>query len=220
VLAKNQPETISSFFKFSASRKACLTVSDAIAETRCEAVSSSVSIGFVLNAIPEDLSRTGTPAPDLEQLRPVLRRSAGAILRREDDIEDAVQEALLRILRQGARLDPQPKMLRAFACTTVRRVALDMLARKQPLAAGDTLEFAAGEIQNAPALDREHINGRLTQAVNKLPDPQRMAFLLVHQEGLTHPEAAQELRISHETLRARLYRARLQLRTELKDLRP
>ena len=54
----------------------------------------------------------------------------------------------------------------------------------------------------------------------RVPDPQRMAFLLVHQEGLAHPEASQELRISQETLRARLYRARIQLRGTLKDLRP
>lgn len=185
---------------------------------------SSASIGFVLNARPDPFGQASTPAmpseTDLEALRPALCRSAGAILRRQEDVEDAVQEAMLRIVRQGARLDPEPRLLRAFACTIARRVALDMLARKQPLSAGDTLESAADEISSAPPLDNDHLTGRLNQAVDKLPDLQRIAFLLVHQEGLAHPDAAQELRISQETLRARLYRARLQLRSALKDLRP
>jgi RNA polymerase sigma-70 factor (ECF subfamily) len=157
---------------------------------------------------------------ELEALRPALRRSAAAILRREEDIDDAVQEAMLKLVRQGVRLDRTPGLLRAYACTTVRRVALDMLARKNPLPAGDTLEATALSANPPAALDKEHVKGRLRDAIDRLPDPQRIAFLLVHQEGLDHPEAAQELRISQETLRARLYRARLTLRSALKDLAP
>lgn len=187
-------------------------------------MASSASIEFVLNARPNDpndLSQPELPASaDWEALRPAMSRSAGAILRREQDIEDAVQEAMLRLVRQNARVDPNPKMLRAFACTIARRVALDMLARKFPISSSETVEAASVEMQWAAPLDIEHVKGRLSEAVNALPDPQRIAFLLVHQEGLGHPEAAQELRISQETLRARLYRARMQLRGTLKDLRP
>ena len=63
----------------------------------------------------------------LEVLRPLLLRTASAVLRHEEDAEDAVQEALLRVLRHPERFDEQKGTLAAYARTTVRRVALDML---------------------------------------------------------------------------------------------
>jgi RNA polymerase sigma-70 factor (ECF subfamily) len=162
-------------------------------------------------------------AADLESVRAKMSRSAGSVLRRREDVEDAVQEALLRILRSGTRVESGRGSLAALACTTVRRVALDMLARRGPLlsseGAGDLLASAPANLGAEP-LDAAHIKDRLRDAVDRLPDAQRAAFLLVHQEGLSHSEAARELRISQETLRARLFRARGQLREVLKDLRP
>lgn len=158
--------------------------------------------------------------PELESVRPAMVRSASAILRRAEDVEDAVQEALLRILRSNTRVETSRGSLAAFACTTVRRVALDQLARRTPLATGAIDDSVAPPPAVAEPLDAAHVKNRLRDAVDELPDAQRSAFLLVHQEGLSHAEAAQELRISHETLRSRLFRARTQLRHTLKDLRP
>ena len=155
----------------------------------------------------------------IEVLRPKLRRSAAAILRRAEDIDDAVQETLLKLIRHAGRFDDRRGTLEALGRTTVRRVALDMLARKNPLLLQEELLDAAAPIENTP-LDAEQIRGRLTAAVDDLPDPQRVAFLLVHQEGLKPAEAARELGLSADSLRARLYRARGLLRSALRDLRP
>jgi RNA polymerase sigma-70 factor (ECF subfamily) len=154
----------------------------------------------------------------LEALRPLLTRAALAILRRSDDAEDAVQEALLRLVRNAGAFDERKGTLAAFARTTVRRVALDMLARlaPRPSAAADAAEAPA----YAETLEAEEIRGKLRRAVDALPDPQRVAFLLVHQEGLNHEDAAKELNIAQETLRARLYRARMSLRAALKEFAP
>lgn len=154
----------------------------------------------------------------LEALRPILARTASAILRRSDDVEDAVQEAMLRLVRNAGSFDPRKGTLVVFAKTTVRRVALDTLARLAPMPS------TAAEAAEAPAyaepLEAEELRGQLRRAVDALPDPQRVAFLLVHQECLSHEEAAKELNIAQETLRARLYRARMGLRASLKELAP
>lgn len=154
----------------------------------------------------------------LEDLRPLLMRTASAILRRADDADDAVQEALLRLVRNADRYNPEKGTLAALARTAVRRVALDMLARLRPEPTGDAANTAAPTVH--PPLEAEEVRGHLRAAVERLSDPQRTAFLLVHQEGLTHEEAARELRISQENLRARLYRARMELRVLLKEFAP
>lgn len=154
----------------------------------------------------------------LEALRPVLNRTASAILRRHDDVDDAVQEAMLRLVRNADRFDPKKGSLAALARTTVRHVALNMLERLHPEPMN---ENAAPEARpSKPPLEAEEVRGHLRKAVDALPDAQRMAFLLVHQEGLSHKDVANELRISQETLRARLYRARMELRTLLKEFAP
>ena len=155
---------------------------------------------------------------ELESIRPLLRRSAQSVLRRNEDVEDAVQEALLRLMKNATSFDPRRGSLQTLGRTTVRRIALDMLARKSPIASSDTLDPVAPEEKHP--LEAEQIKGRLRLAVDALPDPQRVAFLLVHQEGLSHEKAARELGVSSESLRARLYRARCQLRVALKDLAP
>jgi len=98
-----------------------------------------------------------------------------------------------------------------------------MLARRQPLNTGeiDDLPGAAMVADDlAGRLDAAHVCGRLRSAVDALPDTLRTAFLLVFQESMTHADAARELRVSQEALRARLCRARAQLRLALKDLKP
>lgn len=159
----------------------------------------------------------GSVRAELERLRPLLRRSAGAILRRSEDIEDAVQEASMKLLRFGAREEIRVGSLEALARTTARRVALDQLSKRRPVSR-ETLDPAAPE--RAEALEAAEVRGRLRDAVERLPDSQRTAFLLVFQEGLSHEDAARELDVSADSLRARLYRARQQLRVWLKDLAP
>ena len=162
-------------------------------------------------------------ALELEAVRPAMIRSAGAILRNREDIEDAVQEGVLRLLRSGICIDTARGTLAAYACTTVRRVAFDLLRRRGTVICGSGIDddhAAPMDAALSEPLDAAHVRDRLRGAVDRLPDAQRVAFLLVMQEGLPHAEAARELRISQETLRARLHRARKQLRERLKDLQP
>lgn len=173
---------------------------------------------WIESAIGEPSAADRAFVARLESLRPLLARVAGAILRRADDVDDAVQDALLRMVRNARQFDARKGTLETWAREIVRNVALDMLQRLQPANLNDT--GAAPAPAESPPLEAEEIRGRLRKAVDALPDPQRCAFLLIHQEGLNHEAAASALNISLETLRARLYRARQNLRISLKEYAP
>lgn len=194
-------------------------------KTRREvAVSTTIGIEarvrerWIESAMGEPSAADRAFAARLEALRPLLARAAGAILRRADDVDDAVQDALLRMVRSARQFDARRGTLEAWAREIARNVALDMLQRLQPASLKDP--GAAPAPPQSPPLEAEEIRGRLRKAVDALPDPQRCAFLLVHQEGLSHEATARALSISLETLRARLYRARQNLRSSLKEYAP
>ena len=59
-----------------------------------------------------------------------------------------------------------------------------------------------------------HPDSELKAVVDSLPETLRLPLLLRYMEGYTEAEAAAILRISRNTLRARLKRARAKLRDE------
>jgi RNA polymerase sigma-70 factor (ECF subfamily) len=61
----------------------------------------------------------------------------------------------------------------------------------------------------------DELRGAMDEAVERLPDPLRAAFVLRDLEGLSTKEAAEVLDISPSNLKVRLHRARLMLRDQL-----
>jgi RNA polymerase sigma factor (sigma-70 family) len=67
--------------------------------------------------------------------------------------------------------------------------------------------------------ERNYVNRDLAvKAMLRLNPVLRAAFLLHKREGWTHKEMAEELGISAETAKSRVYRARRQLREEIQFL--
>jgi RNA polymerase sigma-70 factor (ECF subfamily) len=84
-----------------------------------------------------------------------------------------------------------------------------------------------GDLPDCPApsaaqpermLERAQLGGRLLAAIEALPAPQRDAFLLVTEGGLTVEEIANATGIGFETAKSRLRYAYARLRNELGDL--
>ena len=84
-----------------------------------------------------------------------------------------------------------------------------------------------GEMPDCPApandqpervLERAQLAGRLVSAVEALPVPQREAFLLAAEGGLTVDEIGSATGTGFETAKSRLRYAYARLRAELKDL--
>jgi len=61
------------------------------------------------------------------------------------------------------------------------------------------------------------LKGRLTQAIDDLPDGYRTVFLMHDVEGYTHEEIASSLGVHPGTSKAQLFRARARLRETLAD---
>lgn len=74
---------------------------------------------------------------------------------------------------------------------------------------------AATHLGDTPRLPDPHLKDRLTAAINQLDDKHRMVFVLHDIEHQTHDQIAQILEIKNGTSKARLSRARSQLRESL-----
>lgn len=128
---------------------------------------------------------------------------------RADTARDLTQEVFLRV----ARADGPPAAdagLRAWVFRIARNLALNHLRdeRRRP------------HVVDVPPMDRaepavQELGVEIAQALAALHDADRHVFLLREVAGLSYGEVADACEISVDAVRARLYRARQELRTAL-----
>jgi RNA polymerase sigma-70 factor (ECF subfamily) len=163
----------------------------------------------------------------MEQNNRRLYRIARTVLNDGADAEDVVQEAYLRAFAGLADFRGD-----ASLATWLIRIALnEALARKRkrrPTVGLETLETMqeSGEIIRFPnmhnrdpersAAQRE-IRILLETAIDALPEPYRVVFVMREVEEMSIEETARLLSIRPETVKTRLHRARRLLRQRLDD---
>ncbi len=133
-----------------------------------------------------------------------------------DDAEDAVQAAFLSLIRhRGAPFDApvMPWLLTAVVRTAYRRKAV---ARREARIA-ERLALSSDAGPGAPSIGGDGVEGadvtRLRAEVARLPDRYRDPVILHHLQGLSTAETARLLDVPEPTVRTRLRRARLLVRT-------
>ena len=134
------------------------------------------------------------------------------ILRNNAEVEDALQESLLRIWRFAHRFDADRGKPMAWMSTISRNVALDIIKLKQikvDVGILDSLEFATQPL-NPP--DR-----KLNQALMRLPPEQAKAIALMYTYGLSHSELAKLLQVPLGTAKSWVMRGTDQLRRFMKE---
>lgn len=154
---------------------------------------------------PDDIEAT------LVELVPSVRRWVYRQLGPRSDFDDVVQDALVELAGALSRFEGRSKV-ETFAYSVVLRATYRAM-RPQAGQATDpqTLAQVAGaDDPEARAASRQQLS-RLHRVLQKLPDKQRVAFVLCAVERLPHAEAAEIESVSVETLRARLKRARAEL---------
>ena len=146
------------------------------------------------------------------------RRVARAILRDDDDADDAVQEGMLAAWRAIERYDPV-RPFRPWLMRIVVNAALDSRRRSkvrqaEPIA--ETLESGGlGPDRMAEAaLLREKIHAGLAE----LPERQRVALVLFDSEGWAHADIAAALNVPEGTVRSYVFHARRAMRKTLGTL--
>jgi RNA polymerase sigma-70 factor, ECF subfamily len=157
-----------------------------------------------------------------------LFRVARGVVRDDNEAEDIVQETYVRAFTKldGFRGDS------AFS-TWLTRIALNeaygRLRRKRPTVdvsaienadhtdGGQVIMFPLSPAQPGPEAEagRDQVRQILERAVDQLPEPFRMVFILRDVEGLDTEAAAALLAIKPETVKTRLFRARRLMRAEM-----
>jgi RNA polymerase sigma factor (sigma-70 family) len=122
--------------------------------------------------------------------------------------EDVAQVALLNAY-QALRKGKEPEKVRPWLFRIAHNEAVDMLARRRELLDGLDLE-------NRPAPeDPTETRGALLDALAKLPDRQRRAYVLREVHGLRVAEIASELSLAVPQVEQALFAARNRLAEEL-----
>jgi RNA polymerase sigma-70 factor (ECF subfamily) len=127
------------------------------------------------------------------------------------DTEDLTQEAFLRALDRRDSFQPGTNM-RAWLLRIASNAFFD-LQRKRKTAKATPLEFdVAGdaEPQAGPA-EAGELGGLLAAAIARLPETERVVFLLRSQEDLSFREIAQAIGGTEETARWHMLQARRRL---------
>ena len=146
------------------------------------------------------------------------RRAARAILRDEDDADDAVQEGMLAAWRAIERFDPV-RPFRPWLMRIVVNAALDARRRSkvrqaEPIA--ETLE--SGGLGPDRMAEAALLRARIDAGLAELPERQRIALVLFDAEGWGHADIAAALGVPEGTVRSYVFHARRAMRQSLGTL--
>lgn len=144
------------------------------------------------------------------------------------DVEDITQEVFLKVFRSLNRFDPDRGVkFSTWIYTFVKNHCFDVLKKRRlntvlydttPAEGreGARFELPAGDAH--PALDalQGELNHQISEAVSRLPDEQRLVFILREYQQLDYREISEVLACSEGTVKSRLYRAKEALRQSLR----
>lgn len=139
------------------------------------------------------------------------------VVRRPEDAEDVMQQVFTQAWRTSARFDAARGAVAAWLLMMARTRAIDCLRRRNPTRDGISDE---ARIEAIPAPDpsveyvvatRQQVD-RVKQAIDRLPDDQRVAVELAYYDGLTQTEIAARTSTPLGTVKTRVRSALQALR--------
>lgn len=150
---------------------------------------------------------------------------AYSILRNQDDAEEAVQQAMVKIFVHLAGLTERdrfkPWVLRiveneARMCRRKRREHLYQSLDETPEASEETpfypKQYADWRELPSEAAERKEVRAAVAKALDELPEIYREVFILRDVQQLDVAQTAEVLGIGQPAVKTRLHRARLMLR--------
>jgi len=134
----------------------------------------------------------------------------GRRLNNPERAEDLAQETFLAVIRAASRYEP-----RALVRTYLYGIALKLLAAERRKGA---TSGTFGQLAPEPKIDRAPESVLwLRQAMEKLDAPEREILMLREYEQLSYSDISELLRIPVNTVRSRLFRSRLALKSYLES---
>jgi RNA polymerase sigma-70 factor, ECF subfamily len=152
----------------------------------------------------------------VERYQRQIYRLAFAVVRSHASADDITQDTFVKVYRHLVFFDetyPFYPWLRRIAINTALSARQSTLMRKaEPL---------DEHLPQEPAIDRLVERAELLQQVlaeiERLPEEQRLVFVLRTQQEMSYAEIAEALNISPGTVMSRLNRARSRLKARLRD---
>ncbi|PVE20443.1 RNA polymerase sigma factor [Microvirga sp. KLBC 81] len=193
-----------------------------------EQPTSELALSRVVDAELVRLAREGSASA----LRLIVRRHnqrlyrvARAIVRDDAEAEDVMQEAYLSAFRHLAKFRADASLATWLTRIVVNK-AVGHLRRERimvPLDAVDKVEWPdadamphhASELDPERTAARSQVRDLLERAIDNLPEPFRVVFVMRMVEQLSIKETACSLGIPEETVKTRLHRARKLMRDQL-----
>lgn len=126
---------------------------------------------------------------------------------------DISQETFLRLYRSADRYRPRAS-LRTYLLRIARNLCIDFVRKKRP----EPMEQPPEQTNQETPLDlleRAQSMGALLDAVGALPENQRTAILLRHDQGLRYADIAETMGTTVSAVESLLVRARRTLRRQL-----
>ena len=149
----------------------------------------------------------------LDRIHHYLRRLTG----RPADTDDLAQETFIKVWLKAGTFRPGQVRVTTWLHRIAHNVAVDHLrkaGRTARVEAAEPLPDGVGpDVLGQQAEERQ----RLHDALSALPESQRSAILLRHQQGLSNPDAAAVLGISVRAVESLQSRARRRLKALMKE---
>lgn len=145
-------------------------------------------------------------------------RAAARITGSVADAEDVAQEAFIRVWKHAGDFVDEAAAAAKFS-TWLYRIVFNLCIDQKRKRRFDALDDAAGIVDGAAGpektLAQKEQSRRVKDALARLPERQRAAFVLCFYEDHTNAEAADILGVSVKAVESLLVRARRDLRDQL-----
>jgi RNA polymerase sigma-70 factor, ECF subfamily len=145
---------------------------------------------------------------------------ARRMLRDEAEAEDIAQEAMLRLWRGAASFDLAALGtggVRPWLRRVVSNLCIDRIRVSRRTDVTDEVPEQIEPATQVLGLTDAELAARVDQALQRLPERQRLALTLFHYQGLSQLEVGEALGVSDEAVESLLARARRSLKADLKD---
>lgn len=140
---------------------------------------------------------------ETNRLRPQLLQTARRILGDEQEAEDVVQDALLRLWQ----LQDEPiRNFSGMAQVVVRNLSTDIVRRRRP-----TLSLATHDVPDIADRERDEQIERILRLMDTLPTMQQTILRMRHFDGMEMRDIAQLIGTTEQAVRQSLSRARRSL---------
>jgi len=175
---------------------------------------------FNLNRVLSELSKDNDSS--LEELfnyyYPRLYNFSKSFLKIEDGIDDILQEVFVKIW-QNRKIIKTSITFNSYIFTITRNLLLNELRSRlnqKNLDENFRKLSIASEFSLSEQIEYQDLKEKVTHIVEELPQRQKEIFVLSRNEGLSHKEIAEKLKISTKTVEYHITQSVKFLKSELK----